>query len=172
MVQNKDGMEGGAVAVGDIGELYVKHRASVLRRAMQILGNDAEARDVVQEVFVTLINKPSQFDGRSSIMTWLYSVTTHLCLNKIRNASTRRRILEERVKPITPATAGPSMVERAEVQEILARVPEELAQVAIYYYFDELTHDEIAQILGCSRRNVGHLLTKFSELAKRGEKVA
>jgi MarR-like DNA-binding transcriptional regulator SgrR of sgrS sRNA len=35
-----------------------------------------------------------------------------------------------------------------------------------------MTHDEIAQILGCSRRNVGHLLAKFTEQAKSGEKVA
>jgi RNA polymerase sigma-70 factor (ECF subfamily) len=60
--------------------------------------------------------------------------------------------------------------ESAEARRILARVPEDLASVAIYYYFDQLTHAEIAELIPCSRRQVGNLLERFHQAAK-GEVV-
>jgi RNA polymerase sigma factor (sigma-70 family) len=156
----------------DVAEVYRRHGHSVLRRATQILGNEQEAFDVLQDVFVSLLKKPDQFSGRSSIMTFLYASTTHLCLNRIRNQTNRRRLIEEKVRPITPECKSPCMEERTRVRSILAAVPEELAQVAIYYYFDELNQSEIAEILGCTRRNVGYLLERFGEFARREERVA
>ena len=41
--------------------------------------------------------------------------------------------------------------------EILARLSEDEAALAVYLYCDELTHDEVAGLLGCSRRHVGDL---------------
>ena len=58
------------------------------------------------------------------------------------------------------------------VRRVLERVPEELQDVAIYYYVDDLSHDEIATIVGVSRRTVGNRLATFhaavSELLSQG----
>lgn len=146
--------------------IYERHGHSVLRRARQILGNEQEARDVLQEIFVSLLDRPEQFEGRSSVLTWLYAATTHRCLNRIRNRTTRQRLLEERVQPAMSEAVPSSAEASTDARRILASVPPELAEVAIYYYFDELTQREIADLIGCTRRNVGYLLARFNEHAR------
>jgi RNA polymerase sigma factor (sigma-70 family) len=153
----------------DIERAYRAYHHSVLRRATQLLGSDASAREVVQEVFVSLIRDPAQFRGASSIATWLYSATTHLCLNRIRDRDNRARLLAERVAPAEAQVAPARVEDQAAARQLLARLPEKLARVAVYAYFDGLTHDEIADILGCSRRNVGKLLARLAELSGAAE---
>jgi RNA polymerase sigma-70 factor (ECF subfamily) len=146
--------------------VYRDHGYLVLRRARQILGDDHEAREALQEIFASLLARPEQFSGRSAITTFLYSATTHFCLNRLRNAQNRARLIRIHL-PSEERVVKPSATESfALARQILSRVPEELARVAIYYYFDELTHEEIAGLLGCSRRHVGDLLSRFHDAAR------
>lgn len=144
------------------GALYRAHAPSALRRARGMLGSDADAREVVHDVFLSLFERPDQYAGTSSMTTFLYSAVTHACLNRIRNGKTRLRLVEHHASALAPS-AGPGL--NAEQLSILhtelARLPEPLAQVAVYRFIDELTHDEIARILGCSRRHVGDLLERL-----------
>lgn len=125
---------------------------------------------MLHEVFASLLDRPEQFRGESSMTTWLYSVTTHACLNRLRNARTRARLL---AIPTGERTEQPSasVDDGVLVRELLARVPAELAAVAVYYHVDEMTQDEIASVLGCSRRHVGDLLERLEDRL-RGEEVA
>jgi RNA polymerase sigma factor (sigma-70 family) len=148
----------------DIERIYRDHGHVVLRRAEQILGDRDEAVDVMQELFASLMDDPAQFDGRSRITTWLYSATTHSCLNRIRNRKTRARIL---ASAELRGAAGPRAEQIAAVRQLLTRMPEELARVAVYYYIDEMTHDEIARLIGCSRRQVGNLLERAHSVARK-----
>ena len=151
----------------DIERIYRDHGHVVLRRAEQILGDRDEAVDVMQELFASLMDDPAQFDGRSRITTWLYSATTHSCLNRIRNRKTRARILASAVAPQLGAASSPRAEQIAAVRQLLARMPEELARVAVYYYIDEMTHEEIAGLMGCSRRQVGNLLERAHSIARK-----
>ena len=154
-------MEQGRAATADVENAYRTHGHHVLRRATRLLGNEADAREVLQEVFLSLLAQPSQFSGASSLTTWLYSSTTHACLNRLRNERTRARLLEAR-GPSSPASEA-SPEDSLEVQRLLARLPDELARVAIHYYVDEMTQEEIASMLGCSRKHVGRLLVRIDE---------
>lgn len=128
----------------------------------------------MQEIFVSLIRDPAQFRGSSSIVTWLYSATTHLCLNKIRDRDNRARLLAQHAA--SSGDAGVTSLTQAEdmaaARELLRRLPERLARVAVYHYFDGLTHDEIAALLGCSRRNVGKMLMRVAALSVAGAEAA
>lgn len=84
----------------DIEAAYRAHGHLVLRRARTLLGSDAEAQEVLQEVFMTLLDEPDAYGGRSSMTTWLYRVTTNMCLNRMRNARNRQRLLDEHVAPV------------------------------------------------------------------------
>ena len=144
----------------EIESLYRAHGQVVLRRARGLLRIEADAHDVVQEVFASLVDHPAQFRGQSSMTTWLYAATTHGCLNRIRNQRTRARLLS--LHPPAPQTAGAPFAESAAIlRDLLARIPEELATAAVYHYADEMTHEEIATVLGCSRRHVGDLLERL-----------
>jgi RNA polymerase sigma-70 factor (ECF subfamily) len=113
-----------------------------------------------------LCDPPQQFAGRSTLTTWLYGATTHLCLNRLRNGRTRRRLLEG-AAPSAPPAAGADV--SAELRRLLARLPDAEAQVAVYHYCDGLTYDEMARLLDCSRRHVGNLLFR---LRARVERIA
>ncbi len=154
----------------EIESLYRRYGALVRRRARSILGDDHEAQDAMQEVFVRVIAAMAEFRGQSQPSTWLYRITTNLCLNRIRDSRRRRDRLAEAAEhgrePLSPTAAAPPEA-RTALQSVLRQVPEELAQVAVYYYVDDMDQAEIAAVLGVSRRTIGYRLDRFREQAQR-----
>ena len=154
----------------EIEELYRRYGALVRRRARSILGDGHEAQDAMQEVFVRVIAAMSEFRGQSQPSTWLYRITTNLCLNRIRDNRRRRERLAEAAddgrQPMAP-TAAPTPEVRTTLRGVLAQVDDELAQVAIFYYVDDMDQAEIAAVLGVSRRTIGYRLDRFREEAQR-----
>jgi RNA polymerase sigma-70 factor (ECF subfamily) len=140
--------------------LYREYGASVLRRALQLLGNRQDAEEAMHDVFAKVMQSGDQFRGESQVMTWLYSTTTHLCLNRLRDARRRAELAREHFQPLREDSAPARAQRLVLVRQLLARMPEELAAAVAYYYVDEMTHAEIAQVLGCSRRHVGDLLAR------------
>lgn len=150
----------------DIEQTYRTHGHVVLRRARQILGNETDAREVLHDVFVSLLREPAQYRGRSSITTFLYAMTTNRCLNQIRNQKRRTELVAQKLAPRDePAGAAPA--DQLAVRALLARLPERLARVAIYYFVDEMTHEEIAELIGVSRRQIGNLVEQAREEVRR-----
>jgi RNA polymerase sigma factor (sigma-70 family) len=150
--------------------LYRAHAPSALRRARRLLGSDADAGEVVHDVFLSLFERPEQYAGKSSMTTFLYSAVTHACLNRIRNGKTRLALVHANAGALEPSSGGGLSPEELSVLHAeLAALPDPLAQVALYRYVDELTHDEIARILGCSRRHVGDLLDRIEARASAKE---
>lgn len=153
-----------------IEEIYRKHGHVVLRRAATILRDDNEALDVLQHIFLSLVDSPEKFEGRSAVTTWLYRVTTNTCLNRLRDRRNRERLARERMDP----DAGAQQRDASEwvmARELIDRMPDELAMVTIYHAIDGMTQSEIAEVLGCSRRHVGHLLERAVEWARSLDEV-
>lgn len=71
--------------------LFQRHFPTVYRQAFRLVGNQAEAEEVVQEVFLTLYEKAQTFRGASALSTWLYRITMNAALSKLR----RRKRSEE-----------------------------------------------------------------------------
>ena len=151
------------MAVGlDVGTLYRRYGHGVLRRARQILGSEAEAEEVMQELFTSLWAQPDQFNGRSAPSTFLYAATTHACLSRLRDQRNRRRLLEEQVRPWATEVDPRRMAAASEVREALAVLSDAEARAAVYHYLDGMSHAEVAEVLGCSRRHVGDLLERVA----------
>jgi len=71
--------------------------------------------------------------------------------------------------PEVPETASDERVtldERLTLSAVLARVPESLREVAVYFYLDQLSREEIASLCGGSRRTVGNRLVEFHQSAR------
>jgi len=148
------------VTSAEFDRLYREHGHAVLRRARRMLRSEEDARDIVQDVFLAIYNNPTGFEARSSIATYLYSAATHACLNRIRNNKTRTRLVE--IETAAWGNQAPARGEtRALACEILHGLPDDDAALAVYLYCDELTHEEIADLLGCSRRHVGDLALRL-----------
>lgn len=149
-----------------VDELYRQHGHVVLRRARCLLHEEQEAQEILQEVFVSLLARPEQFGQRSNFTTWLYAVTTNACLTRMRNHRTRQRLLDERASSIAPGPMAGDAERRALLRQLLARLPERLATVAVHYFLDEMTQQEIAEQLGCSRSQVSNLVNEVETYAR------
>jgi RNA polymerase sigma-70 factor (ECF subfamily) len=161
------------LVIDKLDETYRRHAPVVFRRARQLLGNDADAQDVVHDVFVSLLQRPEQYAGRSAITTFLYSATTHACLSRIRNRNNRARLLQEHTTDAAvTAVTQPELQALVDLHEALRRMPEQLARVAVYACIDDLSHAEIAELVGCSRRHVSNLLERVADWGKSQEEYS
>jgi RNA polymerase sigma-70 factor (ECF subfamily) len=146
----------------ELESIYARYSRSVYRRALQLLGDAEAARDAMQEVFLRVMRAGCAVPSEPTPTAWLYRVTTNLCLNRLRDRSRRNELLA--AKHDVETVAPPVGEARRTVAQVLARVPDELQEVAIYFFVDELTYDEIAAMLGVSRRTVSNRLSAFREL--------
>jgi len=162
-------MMGRAVSLVEIEAAYRAHGHHVERRARLILGNESDASEVAQEVFLSLVDHPEQFGAQSALSTWLYSATVNRCLNRLRDERTRARLLRERAGALPGPQHPPGAEHVVELRALLLRLPPELAQLAVYQLADEMSQDEIAEVMGCSRRQVRNLLARLAQaLAAEG----
>jgi len=137
----------------EIEALYEQCAPAIHRRALELLGRDADAWDVVQEVFEKMLRTGGHFRGDASPMTYAYRAATNASLNVL-----RARAVRDAAAPAMAAeepTVEPSRVEIASfVRALLARLSDREQEVAVLYFLDELTQDEIALTLGRSRKTV------------------
>jgi len=147
-------------------ELYRRYAPSVQRRAQAILGNAEDARDVVHEVFMKALGAAAPFEGDQSPMTWLYRVTTNHCIDVLRVRGRRAELLANEGRALHGEARDGDGEARALLSAVLARVPDDIKEAAIGFYVDEMTQDELAQHLGCSRRTVGYRLERFRQIAQ------
>jgi RNA polymerase sigma factor (sigma-70 family) len=163
------------VAPLDVEGLYRTYAPLVLRRARAILGEEQAAKDAVQEIFMRVLHSWDDFRGDASPTTWLYRVTTNHCLNLIRDRDRRATLLAERVPPAAEVSAH-EQENRLTVAQLLKQMPEQLREIAVYHFVDQLSRDEIAVLLAISPRTVHNRLVAFRELARsamaEGKRVA
>lgn len=143
-----------------IEQLYLRHGPMVLARARALLRDEAAAQDALQEVFVRALRAGHAFRADASPATWLYRIATNYCLNCLRDESRRAALWSARGDATEPA-GEPSGAARIQIAQILGRVRAELQEIALYSIVDELSHEEIAELLGVSRRTIGHRLEEF-----------
>ena len=148
-----------------VDSLYQRYGAVVFRRARQITRCEHEAEEILQEIFRNLLENPESLDRARNDLAWMYGATTHLSLNRIRNRKNRDRLLRE--KSPSPGPDSVCAESATLAQRALDALPDELSAAFVYRYFDEMTHREIARILGCSRRQVGNLLDRAHERLER-----
>jgi RNA polymerase sigma-70 factor (ECF subfamily) len=150
----------------DVAQMYRKHGAMVLRRIRRFYDAD-EAEEVLQEIFMRVLTTTAVFRGEASTVTWLYRLTTHHCLNRLRDARRRRELLEEYGTPtwgVGVASAGQEA--KIFLDQLWQTVDNELLVIGTYHYVDGLTHAEIAELTGLGRRTIGNRLTTLTTLAK------
>jgi RNA polymerase sigma-70 factor (ECF subfamily) len=152
----------------DLEAFYLRHAGTVFRRARHLLKNEAEAHEVVQDLFLSLLERPDQVQEGRSVTGWFYTATTHACLNRLRNQHNRRRLrAAQGPAPEADGKLGPDAM--ALLHDALCNLPPPLAEVAVYYFLDELSQEEIAPLIGCSRRQVSVLIERLRAWGREQE---
>ena len=135
----------------------------MLAVARRLLRNDEDARDAVQEAFLSAFRALHQFDGASRLSTWLHRIVVNMALMRLR---TRRRKPEEQMDTLLPAfqedghhveqfsewtMPADRLLERedvrATVRSCIAQLPESYRQVLLLRDIEELPTDEVARML-------------------------
>jgi RNA polymerase sigma-70 factor, ECF subfamily len=151
--------------------LYNQYGGLIHRRCLRILRNEEEARDATQEVFARAMRYWDSWDGVASRLTWLSRIATNHCLNVIRDSRGRREKLDQRKGEKPGAGSGPESHGRLElldvVRAIMDDMDEDLQRLAVLYWFDEMTQQEIAREVGLSVPTVRKRLRLFVDKARR-----
>jgi RNA polymerase sigma-70 factor (ECF subfamily) len=145
---------------GGVTPYYERYARLVLNRARELLGDGDAAKDALQEVFLRALTCETCVLGEPSLVPWLYRVTTNLCLNQLRDDRRRKQLLLERDEVGADTGAG-SPETRTIASDVLRRLPSDLQQIAVYRFVQEMTHEEIADLVGVSPRTVGNRLLAF-----------
>lgn len=153
----------------DVAKLYADYGYFLFRRCHAYLGDPASAHDAVQEVFVRALGNAHSFRGDSSPRTWLCRIADHLCLDLLRRRS-RNPVRPELVPldlelaPHVRADDGDALVM---ARRLLEQLEPESRRLAVLYYVDELTQDELSRELGVSRRTIGKRLQALFARARQ-----
>jgi RNA polymerase sigma-70 factor (ECF subfamily) len=126
-----------------------------------MVGNEAEAEDLTQEVFLQLFRKMDSFRGESAFSTWLYRVAVNVVLMRLRRKSLTTSSLEEvtewkegtlSLHQVLGAPDGAltTAIDRLNLERAVAQMPPGYKQVFLLHYVEGYGHREIARILGLS----------------------
>jgi RNA polymerase sigma factor (sigma-70 family) len=148
--------------------VYRAHAPSVFRRARILLADDEEAQRVVSDVFGLLYDKPERFLGHPALSVRLYALTTRACFSRLRSRTLRSRKRRDSEPGAHPPQDDLS-VRATELREVLEGLSDPLAQVAIYYYLDELSQEEVSAVIGCPKQRVVNLLVQLTAAAAERE---
>lgn len=145
-------------------EIYQHYGPALLRKAERVLQNREDAADIVQELFMDLLEQ-----GKSQMNTdlpYLYRAVTNRCLNHLRDRKNRDRLLE--VHDV--ALRGPArtqldnhVVDLRILAKLAQRLDKSDLEMLIYRYVDDMSQDEIAELLGTSRKTVGRRLERIQQ---------
>jgi RNA polymerase sigma-70 factor (ECF subfamily) len=139
---------------------YRRYGPALLRKARRLLCNEDDARDAVQALFLELLAQ-EQTPGDLPL---LYRMLTHRCLNLLRDRKNRARLLERetpglggtaRIAPDTMALGLDTLL------KLSTRVDEATLETVIYRFVDELGQEEIASLMGVSRKTVQNRLARL-----------
>lgn len=147
-------------------DLYVRYGPALLRKARRILTSQDDAQDVVQALFLELVSS-----RRTDVdLPYLYRAVTHRCLSLLRDEKNRARLLaqqEPALRGVARTRCDDHVLGLDLLVKVAAVLPERACDVLVYRYFDDLSQDEIATLLGVSRKTVGKDLDDVREAVRR-----
>lgn len=79
--------------------IFRRYANKVYRQVFRLVGNSAEAEEIVQEVFLAVYQKGKSFRGDSTFSTWLYSLAMNTCLTRLRKRKRSREISMDALLP-------------------------------------------------------------------------
>jgi RNA polymerase sigma-70 factor (ECF subfamily) len=132
----------------------------VFTTAARLAGNDAQAQDISQEVFIKAYEHFDHLFGSETAGGWLKTVATNLSLNYLSRYRKRWRFFSEEAEvpdPPTPDFASAELgaeQQHAAIEGALRCLPEHQRVPLVLYHFEEFTYEQIAAQLGISLSKV------------------
>lgn len=152
------------IATGDTDafrELIEAHQTRVIGTVARMLGDDIDAEDIAQQVFIRVWRSAGRYQPTAKFTTWLFKITRNLVFNESRRrkrhpATPLEREMEEKhFQAADTQTGSPSdAMQEAELQRAIQAAIEQLPEVQrmaiILRRYEEMPYEEIAEVLKLS----------------------
>ena len=161
--------------------LVKKFQQPVMNFVHRTLRDETESEDVAQNVFLQVYKSASRYESTAKFSTWLFTIARNLCLNEIRR---RSRHPAESLDATHPESedqplhqfedkknfSPPDSLLHGELEEkiteALADLPENQRTALLLCRQDELSYEEIAEVLDCSLSATKSLIHRARETLK------
>ena len=157
--------------------LIHRHQRSILNFIFRFMGNQADAEDLNQEVFLRVWKSAGKYQPDAKFTTWLYKIATNLCINKQRAIRIRRvfalsRYQEQRqdskdtfitgagVDLLSPEKRLIDSEQSVQLLNALNALPTSQRLAIVLKIYDEMSYQEIAQIMDRTVAAVDSLLIR------------
>ena len=138
-----------------ISDLLDKYGDMVLRIAYTYLKNRADAEDIVQDVFLRIIDKKPSFNDESHEKSWLIRATINMCKNKVNMFWNKNKCSIDDVQEF--AVSDKYNTDTSVFQAVMA-LGEKYRVVVYMYYYDGYSTPEIADVIGKNETTIRSLL--------------
>jgi len=140
--------------LGAFEELYQAHSGRLFSLAVRMLGNPADAEDMLQEIFLSAHRKLDSFRGEAALGTWLYRLAMNQILDHVRSRAARTGQLTDGLDDtsLLADAAGHRLADRAidriDLERALAELPEGCRAAFVLHDVEGLEHREVSDVLG------------------------
>ena len=150
-------------------ELVERHQRLVVGTVARMLGNNSDVDDLAQQVFVRVWKNASRYVPRAKFTTWLLKITRNLVFNELRRRSRHAQLPlqieseddERSIKDERATAPDAALLERElqrAIEDAITQLPETQRLAVILRRYDELSYEEIAEVLDQSVPAVKSLL--------------
>jgi len=160
--------------------LVTKYEKKVFSISFRMLSDREEAMDASQEVFIKVFKALSGFKSESKFSTWLYRITTNVCLDLLRKRKDNSAISfdaefetedgEMRLDPVDRTPGVEETIEREElkrlVSEAVMKLPEIHRTMIILRDFNDLSYSEIASAIDCPEGTIKSRISRARKALK------
>jgi RNA polymerase sigma-70 factor, ECF subfamily len=162
-------------APGAFHMLYEVYYRRVYNQVVYLIGDELQAQDVLQSIFLKVFGGLRGFRFRSSLTTWIYRIVHNECQDFNRRRGTLHVPLEAVLGSNDEMDSRPLSYDQRvcdERQEIIyqavTQLPLKLREVVLLRYIEDLSYNEIGSVLGCSLGTVASRLSRaLEELEER-----
>jgi len=172
-------LSGDPEAFGEIVRVWERR---IFALAFGMLGREEDARDATQETFLAAFRNLRGFGGEAKVSSWLHRIAVNQCITRQRRAKVRGETgLEDEAEKnaavfalpldVSPARTAEKLERSVAVRRAVGALPSDLRQVVVMKEFEELTFQEISEVLKLPLSTVkSRLYTALRQLQLRLEK--
>ena len=146
-------------------QIVEKYQKPIMNLCFQYTGNQQDAEELAQDVFIRVYRAASTYEPRAQLSTYLYRIAVNLSLNRIRNRRNKRLVSfdflhkGESYNPISQENKSPEiLMEQKEKQQMvwdaIHTLPANQQTALILKRFQGLSYEEIAKVVHCSVSSV------------------
>jgi len=154
--------------------LVNRHQTSILNLVYRFIGDRTQAKDLAQEVFMRVWQSAKSYEPKAKFTTWIYRITANLCFNELKSARRKKwfsfnwsdedgeHTFEETLSDNAPS-AEDLLLEKErsrQISDALQSLPDNQRMALVLKRYDDLSYQEIAQVIGCSVSAVESLLVR------------